>query len=217
MKKIKSFIIIALLLAMIVPVSGCGDSSDSEQATEQASIQKSEDELTGREQRLLDRLKSITKEYFFEPSKVRILEIPVYDCGDIYTLQHDPNCDSYGNESNKKTYENEYVVVRLQGENKVGGTLNHYYVICLSELNTIDEINKIRVEASYSKELETREYCSYKLKAGECIELGDTYKTTETVIGDMEIRWGGDDGSKYFDISKINKAFAAYWKDMGVE
>ena len=218
MKRIKKFLIAALLLTMIVPVSGCGSSGKStiEQSVE-ATTQKSENELTEREQRLLNALINMTKEDFYEPSKVRILEIPVYDGDGVFKHDPDPSRDYYASSNNENSFrnENEYAVVRLQGENKVGGTLNHYYVICMSENNQSHELS---MDASFCKNYETQTYCRYYLKNGEYINLGDDYKTIETPIGrDEEINWYSDDGSKYFDIGKINKAFAAYWKDMGFE
>lgn len=220
MKITKKFLIAALILTMIVSVSGCGSSGNPGQAStqtstteqsEEATTQKSENELTEREQRLLDALITMTKEDFYEPSKVRILEIPVYDGDGVFKHDPDPSRDYYASGSDEKTTANEYAVVRLQGENKVGGTLNHYYAICISE-------RKLLTETSYSKDYQTEDYCNYSLKKGEYINLGDDYKTIETPIGrDEEINWYSDDGSKYFDIGKINKAFAAYWKDMGFE
>lgn len=213
MKRIKKFLIAALLLTMIVPVSGCGSSgkSTTEQSVE-ATTQKSENELTEREQRLLNALINMTKEDFYEPSKVRILEIPVYDGSGVYKNDPDPSRDDYASSNNENPFlnENEYAVVRLQGENKVGGTLNHYYVICMSENNQSHE-------ESFSKEYMTQAYCRYSLKNGEYINLGDDYKTIESFTGTKKIDWNAVDGSKYFEIGKINKAFAAYWKDMGFE
>lgn len=221
MKHIKIFLITALLAAVIVPVSGCGNSSNSEQAStntqfEEVATQKSEDALTEREQRLLDRLISITREDFFEPSKVRILEIPVYGGDNVYVTHPHPDEDSYSSGSGEKTpSKNEYAVLRLQGENKAGGTLNHYYAICITEGSLSTEGS---YRESYSKRYSTSEYCSICMRAGEYFDLGDDYKTTYSVLGvKSEIQWNCPDGSLFFDIGKVNKAFAAYWKDMGIE
>lgn len=227
MKHIKIFLITALLAAVIVPVSGCGNSSNSEQAstntqsgevaTQKSEDEHSENELTEREQRLLDRLIAITREDFFEPSKVRILEIPIYGGDGVFKHDPDPNRDYYASGSDEVTTTNEYAVVRLQGENKVGGTLNHYYAICISERNKKSGVSKSADDLQYDKQYNTEDYCEYDLNAGEYFDLEDDYKTTETLLGKKEINWYSTNESNYFDIGKVNKAFAAYWKDMGFE
>ena len=89
--------------------------------------------------------------------------------------------------------EDNVVKVRLQGENKIGGTLSHYYVI---RLDTLEEsiVDKASYRSNECTREEANEYMGRYMNIGDNIRI---YRNNEDV----------------FNISKINKALKYYWDE----
>lgn len=169
MNSVKRYFVLFLAVIMLLSLCACGKEPTARE------------QLNEKEEILFKYLIEITSDDFFEPASVKILEI-----GD-YTL----NSQTVSGESITATYDGSTtVVVRLRGENKVGGTLNHFYCIALSDSETI--------EYDYFAEKWGFPYNSY---AGDYIELGDDYVISKS--GDT------------YNIGNLNRAIAEYWKDMG--
>ena len=89
--------------------------------------------LTDKEKILFEALIKMSKD-FFEPSEIKILEIGDYST--IVSSQH-MDFDTYMNFNNiVGKGESNYIVVKLQGENRVGGTLSHYYAVRLDTVKS---------------------------------------------------------------------------------
>ena len=180
MKKALSLI---LALVMCLSLFACGGDNDTADNTEPLSAI---DQLTKVERHLFDALvKMITKD-FFEPSAIRVLEV-----GDYI------NRNQWGEYST--LYGPDTVVVRLQGENRVGGTLNHYYIVCIRAGERPDSQRSID---SWAGDIETLLSLGYKGEVGDYAELSDNYSFKE-------------DAADIFNIGRINKALKEYWEDMG--
>ena len=184
----KRIISVLLIMIVLVSISACGTSKEEPVEEELSAIEQ----LSEKENLIFEALKKVTVDSFYEPSAVKVLEV-----GDWK--------DAFGPSS---------VIARLQGENKVGGTVNHYYKICVIAGEDTTSIGQtiisgkealISVNASYGNEQkcieDTITLMDYKANVGEFVEIGDDYTITKT---DETISAGN-----------INKALAEYWEEMG--
>lgn len=186
----KKAITIILILTMILSLAACGSRASNASSTkaqaENATIPtekpvSARDSLNETEKQLFDALIEMAKN-FYEPSAVKVLEVGDYE----------NNTKWEGTEY--KTTGSDTVVVRLQGENRVGGTLNHYYRVCIKEgANLMERYSTLPLDEFMLK---------YGGKFGEYVELEDSYKIK-------------NDASGEFDIGKINRALKEYWEEMG--
>ncbi len=137
------------------------------------------DQLNSRQKGVFDAVIKMTKADFYNPSKIRILEI-----GDSENVSLARAGEDY-----TKAKVLLYIVVRLQGENRAGGTLNHYYKIVYGEAELP---NLGRVSGSD--------------RLGEYKELPDAYKISEELSSSSE-----------WDLAPINKAIKEYWQELGID
>lgn len=198
MKKILSLL---LALSMLLLFCACGEKTSSSETTAETEPPSERDKLNENESLLFEALVKITTAAFYEPSAVKVLEI-----GD-----HSSNI-----------YPSEYVVVRLQGENKAGGTLNHYYKICIREEGNLYEIycehmNQYHEDYPYFNNYWMYDYYSFDdwvkdehpeytyehNEFAEYKELSDGYQFN-AVSADEE-----------FSVGKINRALTEYWTEKG--
>ena len=191
----------SFLLLIVLVISLCGCSSNGQQANNNSSVEKNEEssektaieQLNEKEKLLFDALCKITKSDFFEPSAIRVLEI-----GDYRERTR------WGKDS--VLYGPDTIVVRLQGENRVGGTLNHYYLVCIKdgESQTSQDLVKSlkQLEALRGGYMES--ILQYSGTVGDYTELSDSYKLEEDLSN-----------SASWNIGKINKALAEYWENLG--
>ena len=111
----KKIICLLLMVVMIFTVV-CG-------IAEESAI----DKLEEKEKRIYDAL-LIMLNNFYDPSSVRVMELRDYTDRSKYresTLERD-----------KMLAGPDTVIVRLSGANRLGGTLNNYYLLCLSDFTT---------------------------------------------------------------------------------
>ena len=184
-----------------------GSYKDEEKETRESAI----DSLSGEEKRLFDAIIIMTEKYFNDPSSIKVMEV-----GD-YRQRSDMDKDgsSWGTDS---------IVARIQGTNKAGGKVNHYYKIVivaadnhesplyeyynmeLTSLGLDDAIQALAdgvvTDKNKSKAIE---YVSKNLEfvgeVGDFCELGDDYEVTSAEYG--------------FDIELINNAISEYWENKG--
>lgn len=108
----KRIILIVIALAMVAALFSCS---------------KSPDASSGNEQEIVNLLKTISND-FYEPSAVCLLEIG--DCRlKLYNAKNFTGMGKgyfYG------------IVLKLQGENKLGGTLSHYYLLRIETVTGSD-------------------------------------------------------------------------------
>lgn len=146
---------------------------------------------------LFDALIKMTVDHFYEPSKIRILEIGDHSDGTIYK-KDDLN---YGPCT---------VVVRLQGENVIGGTVNHYYKVCIIGAE-VGDANKERVDTLkylYGNDAYA-ELLDYEGSPGDYAQLDDDYEF-------LHIKYNiSNTASLFFNIGNINRALKEYWEDLG--
>ena len=182
---------ISLLLALVLCLSlcACGGGNNTVETTVPTEPPTAREQLTELEEKLFNNLIAITKDSFYEPSAVRVLEVCDYYEG---TTRTDPDEYDY-------SYGPDRVVVRLQGENRVGGTVNHYYLICLTGAENTSEYAKTMI-AAFARNKEMRMH--FKAEEGEYAEIGDYYEVKR-------------DSSDIFDIGRINRALKEYWEEMG--
>ncbi|MBE6559886.1 MAG: hypothetical protein E7662_02070 [Ruminococcaceae bacterium] len=196
MKKTFTF----LLLALCLLCSSCENtetttSEDTEAITtvrETTAIEA----LNEEEQLLFDALIKMTTADFYEPSKIRVLEIGDYSDNSKYA-------------KDDILYGPSTVVVRLQGENRVGGTLNHYYKVCIigAEVSETmkDYVENLKEYAQLQKILNGKDMSfdllNYEGDPGDYEQQDDDFKLSST--------------SSAFDVGDINRALKEYWKDMG--
>lgn len=133
----KKTLALFLVISVIFSLSACGKRTPI-------------DELTESELILFDALKIMTKD-FFEPGEVKLLEVGDYGVSNENPFEIDYLAEEFDEEYDWDAYiayeqfldevhddlgygEFKYITVRIQGENRVGGTLNHYYRIRLDTL-----------------------------------------------------------------------------------
>ena len=176
---------IALLLAlvMVLGMVGCGGK------------QTARKQLNKQEEQLVTALIKITTADFYEPSKIRVLEIGTYE--NRTRFEGDPDhVEEYGPDT---------VVVRLQGENRVGGTLNHLYLLVLVGAENKSEKAQERLEKleqlgpGYENNIMT-----LRGEVGDYVQIADSNKLKDK-----------EHAEEVFNIGKVNKALAEYWEERG--
>jgi len=179
--------IIAVFVMLCMCLALCACANEEAQPTEtpaEPTERPTEPVITEKEQQLVNYLIDIVTDSFYEPSAVRVLEIGDHVDNTMWRDEGQP-------ESLHEFYGPETIVVRLQGENRIGGTLNHYYRICLTSAYNEDE-----------RELFAHEVLRYRGEAGQCAQLSDSYEITENA-------------SDEYDIGRINNALKEHWEELG--
>ena len=186
---------LSLILALVLCLSlcACGENSsannDSSSVSENSTAPLSaRDQLTDLESRLFDALVKMVTDDFYEPSAVRVLEIGDFE----ERTKWDETSLIFGPDT---------VVVRLQGENRVGGTLNHYYRVCVTAAENMTEVAQQSIK-TYSLLGDRNRVLDYKGEVGDYAELSDYYSFEEST-------------TDIFNIARINKALNEYWEEMG--
>ena len=192
MKKTLSLIVALILCLSLCACGGENNAPETTTTTQPITITLSaREQLTDLEEKLFNNLIAITKESFYEPAAVRVLEVCDYKERSKYET---PEFDDL-------LYGPDTIVVRLQGENRVDGTLNHYYLICLKAAENKDEnIQELIKSYNFLGHIDWR--MRYSATEGEYIELSDSYSPEK-------------DASGRFNIGQINKALKEYWEEMG--
>ena len=222
----KIFAVIEIVLMFIFVFSSCGGKEIDDFEKEQTPIEL----LTEKEKMLFEAVIKMSKD-FFEPSGVKILEVGEYHEANHYVYAKTSNEDKLGDGLFN------LVTVRIQGENRIGGTLSHYYLIRLDTLketivdNPQQKQQKIeeRAESDCISRWDNRgedEYPKtdfgsrqqYKIFLINSYYAG-WYCTQEEAdqnfgryieLDDKEIEESNED---IFDVSKINKALKYYWDE----
>ena len=143
------------------------------------------DQLTPLEKSLFDALIIMISSDFYEPSSARVLEIGDYEA----RTNEDPTTSLYGTDT---------VVVRLQAKNRMGGTLNHYFNICITAAENKTEYAQNLI--TYTQSATT--ILKYKADVGDYVDY--EYYNIEK------------DASDIFNISRINEALREYWENIGL-
>lgn len=194
----KRWIALILALVMVLGMVGCGESAKEPEPT--ATPEPTAREmLNEKEEQLYNSLIKITTADFYEPAQIRVMEIGDYHARSKYT-------------DSDVLYGPDTVIVRLQGENRVGGTLNHYYKIVLvgakntseygstmKDLYAAKRLNAI-LNGEDSSKYEAKEL-DYSGEIGDYVELQDDYSFEASA----------DD----FNIGNVNRALKEYWEEMG--
>ena len=141
---------------------------------------------------------------FYDPSSVRLLEIRDFERGSI------------GDETIEEIEAAPWTItVRLQGNNRVGGSVNHYYVVCIKSGTTIAAVMQDLListkEAVQTFEKYGRDASIYRKRllslsavVGEYVDIGDSF----TLISSFE--------HELFSIKEINQAIKAHWEELGL-
>ncbi len=196
----KKLLILLFLLTSLLSTSCAKDTTSTFEIANPQSTTTVEttaiEALTEEEQLLFDALIKMTTADFYEPSKIRVLEIGDYSDNSKYA-------------KDDILYGPSTVVVRLQGENRVGGTLNHYYKVCIigAEVSETmkDYVENLKEYAQLQKILNGKDMSfdllNYEGDPGDYEQQDDDFKLSST--------------SSAFDVGDINRALKEYWKDMG--
>lgn len=155
----KKFIVIMVVVFSFALLISCNEGENTtKNPTEEVKRELTPiEQLTEEEKILFDALIKAS-ETFYEPSAIKLLSV-----GDREV------------ERGKRIYSNEYlgpgryqcVVVRLQGENKIGGTLSHYYKMRVETLE-----DSILLESEISKKI-------YELAEEDCKKNWDNCEPNE--------------------------------------
>lgn len=192
------FLAVALIFSLCSCKGANSTANDAKQTSTSAKDLLNEDEL-----QLFNALVQMTKKDFFNPSAVRVLEVGRSYLSGSYRYQNHEE-------------EPKLVIVRLQAENKVGGTLNNYYLVCVKAGEVPGKENEYKENAAtaarYEKFGDDDTYSHLRILA-----LSDMMKIKADFAEYADI---GDKPTGFtelsdFDIGKINKALAEYWKDLG--
>ncbi len=156
---------------------------------------KSTQELNEYETELYNAIILDANAYFYTPSAVRLLEVRNYsDSG--YSLGYP-----------------KIAVVKLQGENRLGGTTNAYVLICVAASGELDAEKQEEYDSLmelYKEGGGAKYYAQamqYQAKFGEMCVLDDAAMT--------KLNWGTEKAKSLFDVGNINRALDEYWKSQG--
>lgn len=193
----KKWMAILLTLAICLGLAACGEEPVA--TTEPTEPPTAREQLSAEEERLFSVLITITTEDFYEPSTVRVLEVYDYDDRTYWEEYEDSN-DEVKRSSYEHNYGPECVTVRLQAENRVGGTVNHYYRVCMTGAENTSDFAKEQLQDCwlYGRDVARM---GYKAETGEYVNCGDYYEPKEE--------------AEEFDVGKINRALKEYWDEMG--
>ncbi|MBR2387439.1 MAG: hypothetical protein IKB02_10320 [Clostridia bacterium] len=222
---------ISLILVVFLSVSilsACGNE-------ELVEVEKTPIELlTEKELLLFEALKKISAD-FYEPAGVKLMEVGDYEKFDETSLAKRFSLNISRLEEIMGVGTFNCIIVKLQGENRVGGTLNHYYLVRLDSFDSyiIDNLqeyledhaeslakhywDRCKSEEEYPKKTfdSRQEYKDFIKKYD-----GNKYCSPEDAknyigntveLGDhVTIETNNED---IFNISKINKALKYYWDE----
>lgn len=194
----KKWMVVLLTLAICLGLAACGE--EPVVTTEPTEPPTAREQLSAEEERLFSALITVTTENFFEPSAVRVLEVWDYDDRTYWEKYKDSN-----NEVDRSNYEHWYgpelVTVRLQGENRVGGTVNHYYRVCMTGAENTSDTGKELWEACWWTDQNVRAM-DYRAETGECVQIDNLHLNLTRE-------------AEEFDVGKINRALKEYWDEKG--
>jgi hypothetical protein len=189
----KRTIAVLLTLLLVLSLTACGGGNQTAPATPEPTPQSAKDVLNENERLLFDAIIKFTSSEFHNPSSARVLEIGDYQDNTKY----DKKSENYGTA---------IVVVRLQGDNQAGGTINCNYVVCIRAAEPENKASQARYELAISplfpSDDKKIEKLRIKAEFAEFELLSDDYKIDK-------------DASGIFSVSSINKAIKEYWDDMG--
>lgn len=211
MKKVLTFSLVIIIFLSLV---ACSDNSQNPKTAIE--------ELNEDEKVLFEALKVMSND-FFEPGEVTLLEVGDYG-GSIYSGLSNP-CGRGEHHS---------VTVRLQGENRVGGTLSDYYTVRLDTLpeSIVDNVGTaIRKEAEndckehwddctsweyprsdFSSRTEYKSFLEDVYYADDFCTEEEANKLIGKYINDKDDTIEVSAEEKY-NIAKINKALKYYWNE----
>lgn len=175
---------ISALLALVLCLSLCACGANNEPTAPLSA----KEQLTEKELSLFDALIKMTTKDFYEPAAIRILEVGDYE-------------ENMAWEEDSYIYGPDTVVVRLQGENRMGGTLNHYYLVCITAAENMTKTAQSTLEA-WTLLGKMEQILKHKGEVGDYAELSDGYQLEASA-------------DETFNIGRINKALAEYWEEMG--
>lgn len=198
MKKTLSLI---LVLVMCLSLCACSNESSQEELT-------AREQLSEKEEALFTAIISFVPEYFYAPADVKLLEVGDYE-------------ENSSGETENANWA-DFVVVRLQGQNRLGGTLNNHYLVCINDTKCW---NKVKAEPfEFTTILSDNPRKRYEATGSK-----DEWKKMIDMLL-LSMRYGGvvgdyaelldysitTDASDIFNIGKINRALTEYWEDMGI-
>ncbi len=190
----KKWMVILLTLAICLGLAACGE--EPVVTTEPPTVRE---QLSAEEERLFSALIQAVTEDFYEPSTVRVFDVWDYD-DRTYLEKYKDSDDEYERSMYEHYYGPELVTVRLQAENKIGGTVNHYYRLCMTGAeNTSDDAKERYRDCRWLGNLV--ESLNYSAETGDIVSFGDYYEPKEE--------------AEEFDVGKINRALKEYWDDKG--
>ncbi len=224
---------ISLILVVFLSVSilsSCGNEEIVE-------IEKTPIELlTEKELLLFEALKEMSAD-FYEPAGFKLMEVGDYEQFDKYDTSERLSYDRTTLETAMGIGTFNCIIVRIQGENRVGGTLNHYYLVRLDTLEDyiVKDIDaKIEEEAEemcvwgWDKENDKSSFTLERYKNRQeykerwikfyqnHLEFCSKEQANEFLGNNMELRDSTTiktSREDIFNISKINKALKYYWDD----
>lgn len=171
MKIFKIFIPIALFIIVIL-LPSCAKNSDVETFAETIEITEVDENALNEDEQSVFECFIIGIEDFFNPSEVRLLEI-----SDVQSL----------NATDQLPDGVKYIYLKLQGTNKLDGTLTKYYKLYLEDYTFVNDANK-----------------KFNYKKGIMDE--------DSIVAPICIK---NSKSNAIDIGKVNKALKKHWEDMG--
>lgn len=141
---------------------------------------------------------------FYNPSEVRILEMGEYTDRSSYR-------ENAGEDALSAFLAGpSTIVLRLSGTNKLGGTLNHYYMLALNDWMTaetiLDSVKTLReYELTYTSL--SVSVLQKMAMAGEYVELADNYVMKQPEFGKKVTET---------EIGNINRALKEHWSNLGL-
>ena len=191
-ERMKKAITILLALVMVLSLAACGGTKAPEPTPEPTSAPTPTKEptpieaLSSKEKLLFNAIIKFTKEDFYEPSKIRVLDV-----GD-YTSR---TSSEYGPDT---------VIVQLQGQTSLGSTATQYYIVVIKdgENKNMEEFQQHAYNAAVLSG-DRYKALQYKGKVGDYGEAPDYYSIEKSATAT-------------FNVGKINKAIAQYWDDLGI-
>lgn len=136
---------------------------------------------------------------FYNPASVRVMELTDYEDRSEYREKYAGKIsdDIWATLARPDT-----VVIRLSGENRLGGTLNNYYMLCLSTWTTpCHESNKTYIKAAQLMGKSTLPYVG---------NIGD-YDELDTSEIHLYTKWPLPDSA----VGNINRALKEHWDILG--
>lgn len=157
-------------------------------------------QLNSMEKMLYSALLTASKKYFYSPSSVRVIEVGGLNHRSLW--ERDEGCEEWLPW---------LVSVKLQGDNRLGGSTNDYYIICIksgapktsegkSKVNEYkDIVNKHYLMPSLDISLFERSLMELEAQVGDCMIISSSPYFLSANINERN----------------VNLALKAYWDDMG--